>query len=245
MSKFERDRYSNYRSLVFPFSPQSLRNSKIFLEVISSYESRFILRFLKIISSRLKHLCIKASFHLSSRKWYQNSKFEAILLYESRYNHLFAIKTSVHQSIIPFIPKEHHKISKFARNGIRAATIFKNNLFAIKTSVHQSIMISKFEIRSYALVRISMQFLKIICSRWKSVHQSIIPFIPKKHDVKIRSYLPESSRKEGDPFRWKGNNCTQLNRVIRATSDAHLRPGSNSARNRASLVIVYLIRGLI
>ena len=86
MSKFERDRYSNYRSLVFPFSPQSLRNSKIFLEVISSYESRFILRFLKIISSRLKHRCIKVSFHLSSRKWYQNSKLEAILLYESRYN---------------------------------------------------------------------------------------------------------------------------------------------------------------
>ena len=157
MSKFERNRYSNYRSLVFPFSPQSLRNSKIFLEVISSYESRFILRFLKIISSRLKHLCIKASFHLSSRKWYQNSKFEAMLLYESRYNHLFAIKTSVHQSIIPFIPKKHHKISKFERNGKRAATIFKNNLFAIKTSVHQSIMISKFEIRSYALVRISIQ----------------------------------------------------------------------------------------
>ena len=90
-----------------------------------------------------------------------------MLLYESRYNHLFAIKTSVHQSIIPFIPKEHHKISKFERNGKRAATIFKNNLFAIKTSVHQSIMISKFEIRSYALVRISMQFLKIICSRLK------------------------------------------------------------------------------
>ena len=42
--------------------------------------------------------------------------------------------------------------------------IFKNNLFAIKTSVYQSVipfilkkMISKFEIRSYPLVRISIQ----------------------------------------------------------------------------------------
>lgn len=89
-----------------------------------------------------------------------------MLLYESRYNHLFAIKTSVHQSIIPFIPKEHHKISKFERNGKRAATIFKNNLFAIKTSMHQSTMMSKFE----AIVRIFSKRRRPVSVKREQLH---------------------------------------------------------------------------